>query len=114
MLIARRLGIADRACAALEDTRSINFQIVMDLSPAAAWMLARMEADRGGVDGQDFPYDTLVQNLPFFRKSDLVSRLTKQIHEAIGLDSTFTENGMIRLTPLGRMRIRKAMGEPIL
>ena len=114
MLISRRQGIADRACAAMKDARAINLEQVLNLSPAAAWMLAKMEEDREGVDASDFPYDTMAQNLPFFRQSDLVARLTQQIHTAIGPDSTHTDNGLIRLTPLGRLRIKSSLGEPLL
>jgi len=114
MLIILRQELADRACAAIEDTRAITIQASLGLSPSAAWMLARMEADRDGVDAKDFRYDTILENYPFFRQSDLMARLVKQIHDTIGTDSTLTENGLIRLTPLGRLRIRTAIGEPVL
>ena len=114
MLIFLRQELADRACAAIEDTRAITIQAALALSPAAAWMLARMEADRDGVDAKDFPHDDAFIKLPFLRKSPLMTRLINQIHDAIGTDSTLTENGLIRLTPLGRLRIRNTVGEPVL
>lgn len=114
MLINLRQELADRACAAIEDARAITIQAALALSPAAAWMLARMEADRDGVDAKAFRFDSILENYPFFRQSELMTRLIKQIHDAIGTDSTLTENGLIRLTPLGRLRIRNAVGEPVL
>lgn len=114
MMLSRRLAFADRACAAIEDTRAIHLQLALDLSPAAAWMLAKMEADREGVDARDFPYDIILVNLPFFRQSDLITRLVEQIHTAIGPDSTLSDMGLIRLTPLGRLRIRTKLGEPVI
>ena len=114
MLIARRQSIADRACAAIEDVRASSIESALNLSPAASWMLARMEEDRAGVDAANFRFDTLRHSLPFFRLSDLTHRLIRQIHDAIGQDSTLTENGLIRLTPLGRLRIRMALNERIL
>lgn len=100
-----RYEIADRACAAIEDARAITLQAALSLSPAAAWTLAQMEADRNGIE---------LASHPFFWPSDLRIRLINQIHEAIGTDSTLTENGLIRLTPLGRMRIRNSVGEPVM
>lgn len=111
MLIFLRQELADRACAAIEDTRAITLEASLGLSPAAAWMLAQMETDRNGVDAKDFPHDDAFVKLPFLRQSPLMSRLVKQIHDAIGTDSTLTENGLIRLTPLGRIRIKKSLGE---
>ena len=113
-MLSRRLAFADRACAAIEDTRAIHLQLALDLSPAAAWMLAQMEADRKGISARDFPYDVTLANMPFFKQSDLITRLVEQIHTAIGPDSTHTENGLIRLTPLGRLRIKSSLGEPVL
>lgn len=100
-----RYEIADRACAAIEDARARTIQAALSLSSAAAWTLAQMEADRNGIE---------LASHPFFWPSELRIRLINQIHEAIGNDSTLTENGLIRLTPLGRIRIRNAMGEPVL
>jgi hypothetical protein len=100
-----RHEIADRACAACENARAITLQAALSLSPAAAWTVARMEADRNGIEQE---------NHPFFWPSELRDHLINQIHDAIGTDSTLSENGLIRLTPLGRIRIRTAIGEPVL
>lgn len=99
-----RHEIADRACAAIEDARAITLQAALSLLPAAAWTVAQMEADRNGIE---------LANHPFFGPSELRDHLVNQIHDAIGTDSTLTENGLISLTPLGRLRIRNAMGEPV-
>lgn len=111
MLIAQRQDIADRACAAIEDVRSVTIQSALDISPAAAWLLTRMEATPDGVDAGDFRFDCITQNYSFFRQPELMSRLVAQLHERLGGDSTFTDNGTIRLTPLGRLRIRLALNE---
>lgn len=114
MLIVLREEMADRACAAIKDVRALSIQTALGTSPAASWMLAQMEADRHGIDAKDFRFDTILENYPFFRQSDLMARLVKQIHDAIGTDSTLTENGLIGLTPLGRLRIRNSIGEPVM
>lgn len=73
-----------------------------------------MEADRNGVSSDHIHYESHTERHPFFKKSELMDRLVAQIHERLGGDSTLTEGGTIRLTPLGRLRIRLAMNERML
>lgn len=110
-VIQMQEAIADRACAAIDNLRALELQAGLKLSPAAAWVVAMMEDDRAGVSTDDIHHESHTERHPFFRKSDLMKSIVAQIHERIGGDSTLTESGVIRLTPLGRLRIRLAMGE---
>lgn len=111
MLIDMREAMANRACAAIDNIRALEIQHALQLSPAAAWVLAKMETDRAGVPADEIHYESQTEQHPFFRKGDLINRLVSQIHDRIGGDSTLTEDGIVRLTPLGRLRVRRAIGE---
>ncbi len=111
MLIDMREALANRACAAIDNIRALEIQHALHLSPAAAWVVVKMEADRTGVSADEIHYESHTERHPFFRKADLMVRLVAQIHDRIGNDSTLTENGVVRLTPFGRLRIRRALRE---
>lgn len=111
MLIDMREALINRACAAIDDIRALQLQHALQLSPAAAWVVAKMEEDRAGVSADEIHYESRTERHPFFRKADMMERLVAQIHDRIGKDSTLTENGVVSLTPLGRLRIRRALRE---
>lgn len=114
MLIDMREAMANRACSAIENMRALEIQQALQLSPSAAWVLAQMEADRSGVDAETMHNESAAERLPFFRNQALMKRLIDQIQSALGKDATLTENRIIALTPLGRLRLKKALGEGIL
>lgn len=114
MLIDLQEAMASRACAAIDNLRALEFQSALKISPAAAWVLAQLEADRAGVSADNVHYESHTERHPFFRKTDLMQRLVSQIHGCIGSDSTLTEAGTIRLTPLGRLRLMRVLGEHVL
>ena len=110
MLIDMHEAIADRACAAIDNLRALELKMQFQLTPAAAWVLAMLEADRSGLSADDIHHESQTERHPFFRKEDLMQRLIAQIQDRLGKDATLTEQGVVKLTPLGRLRTRSALG----
>jgi len=102
------------ACGPIVDHRALELQTALNLSPSAAWVLAQMEADRSGIDAETMHYQSAAERLPVIRDQGQMKRLIGQIQSALGKDATLTENRIIALTPLGRLRLKKALGEVIL
>lgn len=105
--------IADRICPSIDNIRALEIQSALNLSASAAWVLVQMEANRSGVDADKIHYESPTERHPFFRKADLMERLISQIHNCLGKDATLTEHRTIKLTPMGRLRIKKALGEVV-
>lgn len=95
MIIDLRTAMMNRACAALGDVRADAIGQAFALQPAAAWVVARLE-----------------QQPQVLTRPDI--RLMVQIRDAMGADAILTEPDGYRLTPLGRIRIRNALKEPVL
>ncbi|MFI8682278.1 hypothetical protein ACIGFJ_07940 [Brevundimonas diminuta] len=111
MIIDLRRAIMNRACAALGDPRAAALGQAFALQPGAAWVLARMEERRGTLFRSAI---RLRGNKAILRHVQAIAPLIEEIAQALGRDAILTELGGYRLTPLGRIRIRKALKEPII
>ncbi|MBK1969417.1 hypothetical protein JIX58_07090 [Brevundimonas diminuta] len=114
MIIDLRRAIMNRACAALGDPRAAALGRAFRLQPGAAWILARMEEEPAALTR------SAIQRRPrskfaILRHVQATGPLIEEIAQALGgRDAILTEPEGYRLTPLGRIRIRKALKEPII
>ena len=114
MIIGLRRAIMNRACAALEDARAAAIAEAFDLQPGAAWILARMEEEPAALSRSAIRRYRPRSDLAVLRRLPAIGPLIEEIAQALGADALLTEPGGYRLTPLGRIRIRKALKEPVL
>lgn len=113
MIIDLRRVIMNRACAALGDPRAAALGQAFYLQPGAAWILARMEEEPAALSRSAIrrrPRSKFV----ILRHVQATGSLIEEIAQALGRDAILTEPDGYRLTPLGRIRIRKALKEPII
>jgi len=113
VIIDLRRAIMNRACAALGDPRAAALGRTFYLQPGAAWILARMEEEPAALTR------SAIQRRPrsrfaILRHVQATGPLIEEIAQALGRDAILTESDGYRLTPLGRIRIRKALKEPVL
>ncbi|HBY42780.1 hypothetical protein [Brevundimonas sp.] len=114
MIIDLRRAIMNRACAALGDPRAAALGRAFYLQPGAAWILARMEEEPAALSRSAIRRYRPRSDLTILRHVQAIGPLIEEIAQALGRDSILTEAGGYRLTPLGRIRIRKALKEPLL
>ena len=114
MILDLRTAIVDRACAALDDVRAVAIGEAFGLSAGAAWIAARLEEERQPLTRYTIRKRLPRSDLAILRNVGAIGPLMAQIREKIGGDAVFSDRDGYRLTPLGRVRIRLALGEPVL
>jgi hypothetical protein len=114
MIIDLRTAIVDRACATLEDVRAVAIGEAFGLSAGAAWIVARLEEEPRTLTRYAIRKRLPRSDLAILRHVGAVAPLMSQIRDKMGGDSVFTDPDGYRLTPLGRIRIRSALREPVL
>jgi hypothetical protein len=83
------------------------------LDDGAAWLLARMTEAQGELDRNDVAW-MLVRNIYMLKRVGLeLDQVADQIRTAIGSDAMATTATGWRLSPLGRLRTRRALGEDL-
>lgn len=96
--------------------RTDQLRQAFDLPPGPAWLLSRLAA----ADGRLFKREALVDYLPpndaaHDRTDKIVDVHMVKVRRAIGADAIETVHGIgWRLTPLGRYRVRRALGVEML
>ena len=114
MILDLRTTIVDRACAALDDVRAVAIGEAFGLSAGAAWIAARLEEERQPLTRYTIRKRLPRSDLAILRNVGAIGPLMAQIRDKIGGDAVFSDQDGYRLTPLGRVRIRLALGEPVL
>lgn len=114
MIIDLRMAMMNRACAALEDVRADAIGQAFALQPAAAWIVARMEEQPQVLTRFAIRRRLHRPSLALLRNVQALGPLMVEIRDALGADAILTEPDGYRLTPLGRIRIRIALKEPVL
>ncbi|MNU41431.1 hypothetical protein D3C71_301640 [compost metagenome] len=112
MIVDLRTAIVDRACAALEDGRAAAIGTAFGLSAGAAWIVARLEEEPQALTRYTIRKRLPRSDLAVLRSVSAISPLVTQIRDKMGGDAVFTDLNGYCLTPLGRIRIRVALGEP--
>lgn len=95
------------------DPRADQLAAVFRLSKGAAWLLGRLEAGHGELTRQDAAWMMLATLFTVRRASRDLDALADQVREAIGADGLYTTPTGWSLTPFGRLRVRRALGEEI-
>ncbi|MNJ44880.1 hypothetical protein D3C77_399500 [compost metagenome] len=114
MIIDLPTALINRACAALEDPRAIAIAQALDLPAGAAWILARMEEEPQALARTAVRRRLPRSDLAILRGSLAIGPILNAIRDTLGADAILTEPDGYRLTPLGRVRIRLALGEAVL
>lgn len=97
----------------VRDQRAAQLADAFSLSNGAAWLLGRIEAGQDELTRKDAAWMLLATLFTVRRSSRDLDQLADQIRDAIGGDGMFTSSTGWSLTPLGRLRIRRALGEEI-
>lgn len=103
------LGVHD------DQVRTVALRSAFGLQPAAAWLLSRLAA----ADGRLFRRDALADYLPSRDTAEergikIVDVHMVKVRKAIGDDAIETVWGVgWRLTPLGLLRVRRALNEDL-
>lgn len=114
MIIELRTAIVDRACAGMEDLRATALGNAFKMSAGAAWILTRLEEEAQGISRFSIRKRLPRSDLALLRHAGAIGPLINQIREKVGGDAIYTDADGYRLTPLGRVRIRAALKEPII
>lgn len=114
MIIDLRTAIVDRACAALEDERAEAIGKAFGLSAGAAWIVARLEEQPQALTRYAIRKRLPRSDLAILRNVGAIGPLVTQIRDKMGGDAMLTDLDGHRLTPIGRIRIRVALKEPVL
>lgn len=114
MIVDLRTAIVDRACAALEDERALAIGEAFDLTAGAAWIVARLEEKHQALTRFAIRKRLPRSDLAILRNVGAIGPLVTQIRDKMGGDALFTDLDGHRLTPLGRIRIRVALKEPVI
>ncbi|MNY42185.1 hypothetical protein D3C86_1770500 [compost metagenome] len=104
----------DRACASLEDVRAGAISEAFGLSPGAAWIVARLEEQPQALTRFAIRKRLPRSDLAILRNVGAIGPLMTQIRDKMGGDALLTDLDGHRLTPLGRIRIRTALREPVI
>lgn len=114
MILDLRTAIVDRACAALHDVRAVAIGETFGLSAGAAWIVARLEEEPRALTRYTIRKRLPRSDLSILRNVGAIDPLMAQIRSKIGGDAILTDPEGYRLTPLGRIRIRVALKEPVI
>lgn len=114
MIIDLRTAIVNRACAALADPRALAIGQAFGLSAGAAWIVTRLEEEPTGLSRVAIRRRLPKSKLAILRNIQAIGPLIDQIRDRVGPDAILTDTDGYRLTPLGRIQIRKALKEPLL
>lgn len=114
MIIDLQTAMMNRACAALEDGRATAIGEAFGLDAAAAWIVARLEEQPQVLTRFAIRRRLPRPDLAILRNVQALGPLMVEIRDALGAEAILTEPDGYRLTPLGRIRIRIALKEPVL
>ncbi|MBD3832837.1 MAG: hypothetical protein IE910_05755 [Brevundimonas sp.] len=113
MILAFIPQLLNRIAKRAPDPKATTLAKAYALDEGAAWLLARLTEAEGELDRQDVAW-WLVRNIWMMKRVGLdLEQVADQIRTAIGSDAMETTATGWRLSPLGRLRTRRALGEDL-
>lgn len=113
MITDLRIALVNRACAATKDTRAQSIGKALGLDAGPAWIIARLEEQPHGLTRYGIRQRLPRTDNAILRSGPAIGPIMSDIRDTLGHDAVFTDLDGYRLTPLGRIRIRIALGEPV-
>lgn len=113
MILAFIPQLLNQVAKRATDTKVTMLAKAYALEDGAAWLLARMTETEGELGRQDVAW-MLIRNIYMLKRVGMdLDLVADQIRVAIGPDAMETTATGWRLSPLGRFRTRRALGEDL-